>query len=785
MTNLSIGKLTKALAIIISAVTVAGLPIFTVGTALAASEVALYTTPSQYSLPDKIVTGPDGNLWFTEQNTEAIGRIDTSGNITEFPISQPNSYPGGIALGPDGNLWFTVLGSTNSIGRITTSGSIELFHIPTANSDSQNITAGPDGAMWFTEAATSKIGRIDMNGNITEYGLPRYTQPDAITSGPDGNVWFTEDGTNTSEIGNINPSSDTITQLPLPHVPYGPEYPGITTGPDGALWFTDYANFTIDRIDTSGHVTIFPLPTNTGNPNIITEGPDGALWYTEQGSGEYQNIGRITTSGAATNYPVPGSNPNSNNGIELNGITGGPDNGIWFTELENSIVGRLSEPAAGPTDLTAPAVAKTPTLNWDAVSGASTYNIYNNGAMIGNTSSTTYTDNNAVVGTNNYYVTALTADGETLPSNVATVQSPTDPTITSANNATANVRTSFNFQITSSATPTASITESGTLPSGITFTDNGDGTANIMGIPVDGSSGSYPLTITADNGSGNPSSQSFTLTVASNTTVPSFVSSNTDTETYGVPFSFTIQTNGYPNPTITKTSGTLPKDINFTDNGDGTATISGTPSAASDMGVYNLSFKAKNSLGTATQTFSLTLTKAPILSHIPNKTAYVGQPFSMTIKSSGYYTPSLSIGNNASLPQGLTFTDNGNGTATISGTPQNYTDGTYTIQVTAANQLGNASQSFNISVDSAPTFTSSDQASATIGSAFTYQVSSDGFPAPSYKESGTLPKGVKFNSNGTFSGTPANNTAGNYPLTITAKNSSGSATQSFTLTVNQ
>ena len=45
----------------------------------------------------------------------------------------------------------------------------------------------------------------------------------------------------------------------------------------------------------------------------------------------------------------------------------------------------------------------------------------------------------------------------------------------------------------------------------MTFTDNGNGTATLAGTP--GTVGTYPMTITADNGVGSPGQQSFTLTV--------------------------------------------------------------------------------------------------------------------------------------------------------------------------------------------------------------------------------------------------------------------------------
>ena len=76
------------------------------------------------SLPEGIAAGPDGNLWFAETNGNQIGRITTSGPITEFPIPTADSRPDGITAGPDGNLWFTEENPANKIGRITTAGVI-------------------------------------------------------------------------------------------------------------------------------------------------------------------------------------------------------------------------------------------------------------------------------------------------------------------------------------------------------------------------------------------------------------------------------------------------------------------------------------------------------------------------------------------------------------------------------------------------------------------------------------------------------------------------------------
>jgi uncharacterized repeat protein (TIGR01451 family) len=86
--------------------------------------------------------------------------------------------------------------------------------------------------------------------------------------------------------------------------------------------------------------------------------------------------------------------------------------------------------------------------------------------------------------------------------------------ITSAARATATTGQPFSFEVTTTGSPTPSLSETGALPSGVTFTDHGDGTATLAGTPASGQQGTYPITITAQNGSGSSVTQSFVLTVA-------------------------------------------------------------------------------------------------------------------------------------------------------------------------------------------------------------------------------------------------------------------------------
>ena len=101
---------------------------------------------------EAITAGPDGNLWFIENDGNRIGRITPAGVITEFPGLRRESFPVGIAAGPDGNMWFTEQ-LADRIGRMTTAGVVTEFS-KGISPDSQPavITAGPDGNLWFTEA---------------------------------------------------------------------------------------------------------------------------------------------------------------------------------------------------------------------------------------------------------------------------------------------------------------------------------------------------------------------------------------------------------------------------------------------------------------------------------------------------------------------------------------------------------------------------------------------------------------------------------------------------------
>ncbi len=378
-------------------------------------------------------------------------------------------------------------------------------------------------------------------------------------------------------------------------------------------------------------------------------------------------------------------------------------------------------------------------------------------------------------GTGGIYNLTITATNGINPaamqSFTLTVNEP--PAITSANSATFVVGTNGSFTVTKSGFPAPTLMQSGTLPSGVTFTA---ATGVLSGAPAPGTGGTYPLTFTASNGIGSDATQNFTLTVNE---PPAITSANSTTFVVGTNGNFTVMRTGVPTPTLS-TSGALPSGLMIDLN---SGLISGTP-AANTGGIYPITITASNGVGSdAMQSFTLTVNQPAAVTSAASTTFTVGTAGSFTVTQSGFPVPTLS--QNGTLPGGVTFTP---ATGVLSGTPAANSGGTYPITFTASNGIGaDDVQNFTLTVNEAPAITSANSTTFVVGTNGSFTVTRTGFPASTLMQSGTLPTGVTFDTNtGVLSGTPAAGTGGTYPLTFTASNGVGSdATQNFTLTVNQ
>jgi virginiamycin B lyase len=313
----------------------------------APAQPALLTTfplPPSLSWADKIVAGPDGAMWFTQETLDPgsrhqflLGRITTAGAVSTRALPL-GTFARSLAIGPDGALWYaTGTDSGARLGRVTADAIGELG-LPGLQ-DAFDAVTGPDGALWFTaidRGARYRIGRVGAGGEIVTFPLPGVEDVGSIVSGPGPAVWVALDG----GVGRVD-ASGRLRRFRLPLLDDLSASADLAAAPDGALWIADGGCSCIMRMTTAGRVRVIPLPGQL--PGAIAVGSDGALWYSD-----LDGIGRVTTTGETTMFPLP----------ELPGdLATGPDGAMWFSMVHldlrgpadpshgSSAIGRIDVPA--------------------------------------------------------------------------------------------------------------------------------------------------------------------------------------------------------------------------------------------------------------------------------------------------------------------------------------------------------------------------------------------------------------------------------------------------------
>ena len=314
--------------------------------------ISLPHEPRVKPLPIGITNGPDGAIWFAERGWGRLGRITEDGTITnQFPLrvqgEGPSFHPQRLVTGPDGNLWATcgtlrtrrqlargVRDPYGSIRSMTTSGVVShVVHLH-KYADPRSIVSPSDGNLWFSESRGA-IGEVSTGGTLMhEIPVHHSNHVYPIAVGPDGNLWFGELFNN--RIGEITlpyVDSEPIKYFLLPKND-GPD--GIVAGPGGNLYLTERLAGKVREIDTSGNlVAEWQLPYGS-TPTAITVGSDGNIYVAELGIASIARINPTeSTSGAVTQFPTPTQDSGPW------GIVAGPDGNIWFTEALAGKIGKL------------------------------------------------------------------------------------------------------------------------------------------------------------------------------------------------------------------------------------------------------------------------------------------------------------------------------------------------------------------------------------------------------------------------------------------------------------
>ncbi len=208
------------------------------------------------------------------------------------------------------------------------------------------------------------------------------------------------------------------------------------------------------------------------------------------------------------------------------------------------------------------------------------------------------------------------------------------PLITSASAMAFTEATAGTFTVTTTGgfPRPVRLSATGALPAGVTFVDQGDGTATLSGAPAPGTASTYSLTITAANGDNSLASvQAFELTINPPIT---FNLTELPVYTVGEFYSQTILTSGGTGTRAVgyALSGPLPAGLSISPPAPTTdaISISGTATAdvttiltltaVDDVGAtttitYVLAGNHKPSAGDFTVTATTTATRVPVLAH--------------------------------------------------------------------------------------------------------------------------------------------------------------------------
>jgi hypothetical protein len=347
--------------------------------------------------------------------------------------------------------------------------------------------------------------------------------------------------------------------------------------------------------------------------------------------------------------------------------------------------------------------------------------------------------------------------------------------------------------VTGNPTPIVCL-QSSNLPGNFTLNGGSCGTGSFQ-LVFDGSAiapqGNYSLTLKASNSVAS-TTQAFTVNVSPQLGI---ISPNSMTVTTGAPTSFTVVATGVPTPQLS-IDGVPLGGLTFQDNHNGTATISGIDTSVLtflDCEVNVLTntpcgIVATNSQGTVRQAFTIYVNPEPsaIVAGPNGATFYAGVPNQVLLVSTGAITPvSWSWFFGEGPYPWLILQDNGNGTATLSGTPPLGTTGTFNALILplAANSIG-VGNTFPVTILNAPVFTSPNTAAFTAGTNGNFAISAN---IGAISTPNSMPQGLFFSSAGnsaTISGIPAVGTGGQYLLALTDNAATnGTATQNLTLNV--
>ncbi len=303
----------------------------------------------------------------------------------------------------------------------------------------------------------------------------------------------------------------------------------------------------------------------------------------------------------------------------------------------------------------------------------------------------------------------------------------------------------------------------GTLPPGVALAFSGQ----LYGTPT--LAGTFSFTAKATDSSGVTASGSYSILI-----LPAAISitgAPPTTISVNTPISVLFGATGGVAPYTLSLSGTPPPGTGFS--GGLLSGVLSTP------GTFSFSVNAGDSEkppATATKSFSITVTAAPLTISANLPVGFVGTPYSGSFTPNGGVSPYTWSG---SAGGGLSVSSSGG----VSGTPAAV--GTISISVTVTDSAGTkTSGTFSVTINAPPvTITTTSLPNGALTAPYSATLGASGGTAPYTWSAGGLPGGLSVSSAGAITGTPT--TLGTFTVGVSVKDSvGGSATASLSITIN-
>ena len=238
------------------------------------------TTPG--SRPHDPLATRDGNIWWTGQLANRLGRLDPkTGEMKEFVLKRAHTAPHGLTEDRDGNIWYTG-NNAGLIGKFEPkTGAITEYPMPDPKvKDPHTLIFDRDAILWFTAQQANVIGRLDPQTGAIKLANPptANARPYGLAVNSQNVVFCVLFGTN--KIASVSGADVTIKEYVLPNAASRPRR--LVIGPDDAVWYADFARGFLGRLDpVTGAVKEWQSPSGPKSEPYGIVFTKGALYYNE------------------------------------------------------------------------------------------------------------------------------------------------------------------------------------------------------------------------------------------------------------------------------------------------------------------------------------------------------------------------------------------------------------------------------------------------------------------------------------------------------------------------